>query len=150
MNRIWGVVTLPIGIETAKGCQYEAEVKFNYTVTPRRSHTYWQPGDASTVEIDGAYVITSEGSTPAHWLADLLCDDGEVIGACLNDAEDRHQNNLEQQAEYRRELRDERGASMNAGDADAWHVANSQVSSAVAAMRDEANLGLRDDPVFVA
>lgn len=111
MSKIHGVVTLPIGIETGKRGQHEVEAKFTYVVTAGRSQTYWQPGEAATVELAGCYIVTDEGSIPAHWLADLLCDDDEVVGACLNDAEDRHQSGLEQQAEYRRELRAERGAA---------------------------------------
>ena len=111
MNKIYGAVTLPIGIETAKGCQHDADVKFTYSVTPGRAQTYWQPGEAATVELAGAYIVNDAGSTPAHWLAELLCDDDEVLGACLIDAEERHQDGLEQQAEYRRELRECRGAA---------------------------------------
>jgi hypothetical protein len=55
--------------------------------------------------------------------------------------------------DYQKELTaafEAREAALRAGNADAWHAADNRVRAAVAAMRAEVRLGLRDDPVFCA
>lgn len=45
-------------------------------------------------------------------------------------------------------LNNQRSAALRAGDADAWHVADSKLQAIIAAMHAEVNVGLRADPVF--
>jgi hypothetical protein len=55
--------------------------------------------------------------------------------------------------DYQKELTaafEAREAALRVGNADAWHAADNRVRAAVAAMRAEVRLGLRDDPVFCA
>lgn len=105
MRKATGTITLPIGIETGRDGQYEVEARFDYIIHPGSEATRWEPGYAATVELEGCMVKMDGKWHSAHWLIDLVCDDDEVTGACLNDADERYHDNLERQAEARREDR---------------------------------------------
>ncbi|WP_230280232.1 hypothetical protein [Croceicoccus sp. Ery15] len=106
-RKIHGSVKVPanMNLHALHGEEYEIELLVSYTVTAESPATHWEPGEAASVDIESIQARTDKVWHPADWLIDMLWEDGEIVGACLNDAEERHQDALEQRADAAREER---------------------------------------------
>ena len=98
-------VSANMNLHALHGTEYEIELLVSYTVTAGSPATYWQPGECADVEIESIQARNDKVWHPADWLIDMLWEDGEIVGACLNDADERHQDALEQRADAAREER---------------------------------------------
>lgn len=101
------MATVRTSVEIGSGLSdYEAEIDVEYRIHPGFKGTYYQPPEEASAEIIAVTIIADDGTKyPAPWLADMLCDDEEVLSLCLEDAAERYEDAMDQRAEAKREER---------------------------------------------
>ncbi|MGN6290359.1 MAG: hypothetical protein ACTHNA_13985 [Sphingopyxis terrae] len=101
------MATVRTSVEICSGLSdYEAEINVEYLIHPGFKGTYYQPPEEASAEIIAVTIIAEDGTKyPAPWLADMLCDDEEVLSLCLVDEAERYEDAMEQRAEAKREAR---------------------------------------------
>lgn len=101
------MATVRTSVEIGSGLSdYEAEIDVEYRIHPGFKGTYYQPPEEASAEIIAVTIIADDGTKyPAPWLADMLCDDEEVLSLCLLDTAERYEDAMEQRAEAKREER---------------------------------------------
>lgn len=101
MSRLHTTIEIGSGL-----ADYEAEIEVDYRIHPGDKGSYYQPPSDATAEIEAVSIIAPDGTKyPAPWLADMLCDDEEVLSLCLLDTAERYEDAMEQRAEAKREAR---------------------------------------------
>lgn len=101
------MATVRTSVEIGSGLSdYEAEIDVEYRIHPGFKGTYYQPLEEASAEIIAVTIIADDGTKyPAPWLADMLCDDEEVLSLCLLDEAERYEDAMDQRAEAKREER---------------------------------------------
>lgn len=101
------MATVRTSVEIGSGFyDYEVEIDVEYRIHPGFKGTYYQPPEEASAEIIAVTIIAEDGTKyPAPWLADMLCDDEEVLSLCLLDEAERYEDAMDQRAEAKREER---------------------------------------------
>lgn len=101
------MTTVRTSVEIGSGLSdYEVEIDVEYRINPGFKGTYYQPPEEASAEIIAVTIIAEDGTKyPAPWLADMLCDDEEVLSLCLLDTAERYEDAMDQRAEAKREER---------------------------------------------
>ena len=87
------MATVRTSVEIGSGLSdYEVEIDVEYRINPGFKGTYYQPPEEASAEIIAVTIVAEDGTKyPAPWLADMLCDDEEVLSLCLLDAAERYE-----------------------------------------------------------